>query len=107
VQYVGLTRDARFIGGMLAPEPAGAASASVDARLESFVASALACWMRTRSAPDANSFQREIVDRALPLYYILTDLGQQDEPFSDHSLNSILRERRDVDLVVFREHAGF
>jgi hypothetical protein len=37
----------------------------------------------------ANSFQREIVDRASPLYYILTNLGQRDEPFSDHSLNSI------------------
>ena len=40
---------------------------------------------------DANSFQRGIVDRDVPLYYILTDLEQRDEPFSDHSLNSILQ----------------
>jgi hypothetical protein len=39
----------------------------------------------------ARALGRQIVDRALPLYYILTDLGQQDEPFSDHSLNSILQ----------------
>ena len=44
-----------------------------------------------RDDTDANSFQREIVDRALSLYYILTDLEQRDEPFSDHSLNSILQ----------------
>ena len=44
-----------------------------------------------RDDTGANSFQREIVDRALPLYYILTDLEQRDEPSSDHSLNSILQ----------------
>jgi len=26
-----------------------------------------------------------------PYNYILTDLGQRNEPFSDHSLNSILQ----------------
>ena len=39
----------------------------------------------------ANSFQREIVDRALSFFYVFTDLGQRDEPFADHSLNSILQ----------------
>ena len=51
-----------------------------------------------------NSFQREIVDRALPLCYILTDLEQRDEPFSDIRSTAYYNKRRLSILVV--THVG-
>ena len=56
----------------------------------------------------ANSFQREIVDRALPLplYYILTDLGQRDEPFPIIRSTAYYNKRRLSILVEARVGAS-
>ena len=52
----------------------------------------------------ANSFQREIVDRALPSYYILTDLGQRDELFPIIRSTAYYNKRRLSILV--ETHVG-
>ena len=58
----------------------------------------------------ANSFQREIVDRASPLYYMLPDLGQRGELFPIIRSTSYYNKRRLSILVathvgVSRDHA--
>jgi hypothetical protein len=54
--------------------------------------------------PGENSFQREIVDRALPLYYILTDLEQRDELFPIICSTAYYNKRRLSILV--ETHVG-